>query len=136
MNQYRNEKREQRREQWMNSWSNQAGNSHVWTGVFILVVGGIALAKSFGAPVPRWLFSWQMLLIAIGLFIGFKKKFSDGGWFIPIIIGAAFLVNDYVMLGDLRKHIWPLVLIIVGVVFILRPKKKRRVFFTAMGAHG
>ncbi|RYY56740.1 MAG: hypothetical protein EOO09_05105 [Chitinophagaceae bacterium] len=131
-----NDSRQQRREQWMNNWHHDQGNSHLWTGLFILVIGGIALAKSFGAPVPKWLFSWQMLLIAIGLFTGIKKKFSDGGWFIPIIVGGAFLVNDYVMLGDLRKHIWPVVLIVVGLVFILRPKKKRPVVFPATGEAG
>ena len=118
----------------MSGWSHDSGgNGHIWTGVFILVVGGIALAKSFGAPIPRWLFSWQMLLIAIGVFTGFKKKFNDGGWFVPIIVGVAFLVNDYVMLGDLRKHIWPLVLIVIGAVFILRPKKKRPVVYDPAG---
>lgn len=107
------------------AWKQDGQRSHVWTGLFLLVIGGLALAKSFGVFIPDWLFSWQMLLIAIGLFIGIKKGFRDGGWFVPIIIGVAFLINDYVILGDLRRHIWPLILIVLGVAFIFRPKSKR-----------
>ncbi|RYY10196.1 MAG: hypothetical protein EOO04_37265 [Chitinophagaceae bacterium] len=114
--------REEARNRW-ESRKERQGHGHVWTGLFLLVIGGIALVKSFGIPVPVWLFSWQMLLIAIGLFIGFRKGFRDGGWFVPILVGGIFLVNEYVMHGNLQRHMWPLILIILGIVFILRPKK-------------
>lgn len=114
--------REEARQRWESRRERHA-NGHIWTGLFLLLIGGVALVKSLGMPVPAWLLSWQMLLIAIGLFIGFRKGFRDGGWFVPIIIGGIFLVNEYVMHGDLKKHMWPLILIIVGLVFILRPKR-------------
>ncbi len=115
---------EERRSRWENRVERHDGKGHIWTGIFLLAIGGIALARSFGVPVPDWLFSWQMLLIAIGLFIGFKKGFRDGGWFVPIIIGGAFLANDYILEGDLRSHIWPLILITVGALFIFRPRHR------------
>lgn len=114
---YREERRARREEMRRND-----SGGHVWTGIFLLAIGAIALAKSFGVPVPRWLFSWQMLLIGIGLFIGLKKGFRDGGWFVPIIIGGAFLLNDYFLNGDLRRHIWPVVLIIIGLLFLVRAR--------------
>ena len=122
------ERREERRKQWEARFEQnqqQFGHGHIWTGAFLLIIGGLALAKSFRVPMPVWLFTWQMLLIGIGLFIGFRKGFRDGGWFVPIIIGGAFLVNDYFLVGDLRRHVWPLVLIVLGVFFILRPRRKR-----------
>lgn len=109
-------------------WDSRAerhGQSHIWTGLFLLAIGALALARSFGVPMPVWLFTWQMLLIAIGLLIGFKKGFRDGGWFVPIIIGGAFLANDYFLAGDLRRHIWPVILIIIGMFFIFRPRRGR-----------
>jgi predicted membrane protein len=109
-----------------NKWESRRerhGQGHVWTGLFLLLIGGIALVKSFGVPVPVWLFSWQMLLIAIGLFIGFRKGFRDGGWFVPIIIGGVFLVNEYILDGNLQRHMWPLILIVLGLIFVLRPKR-------------
>lgn len=128
MNDFRNTN-EEGQNRWQARWEQRMerhdNKSHVWTGLFLLVIGGIALARSMGAPVPNWLFSWQMLLISIGLFIGFKKGFRDGGWFIPVLIGGVFLANDYFLGGELRRHIWPLILIIIGVAFILRPKRSR-----------
>ena len=123
MNDFRNYN-EERRSRLENRMERHDGKGHIWTGIFLLAIGGIALARSFGVPVPDWLFSWQMLLIAIGLFIGFKKGFRDGGWFVPIIIGGAFLANDYILEGDLRSHIWPLILITVGALFIFRPRNR------------
>lgn len=123
MNEYRNYD-EGRKSRWESRMERHDGKGHIWTGIFLLAIGGVALARSFGVPVPNWLFSWQMLLIAIGLFIGFKKGFRDGGWFVPIIIGSAFLANDYILQGDLRRHIWPLILITVGAFFIFRPRHK------------
>ena len=98
-------------------------NGHIWTGVFLLIIGAVALAKSFGAELPEWLFTWQMLVIAIGLFVGFRHGFRTAGWFIPVLIGGAFLANEYFLDGQLRKHLWPLILITIGLVFILRPKR-------------
>ncbi len=101
------------------------GQGHVWTGIFILAIGALALARSMDVPMPVWLFTWQMLLIAIGLFIGFRKGFRDGGWFIPIIIGGFFLANEFFLEGQLGRHIWPMILILVGAFFIFRPRSKK-----------
>lgn len=126
---FREQRREQRRE-WRNQrWGNDNGGGHIWTGLFLLAIGGVALLKSFGFPVPTWLFSWQMLLIAIGLFIGFRKGFRDGGWFVPILVGGAFLANEYLFNGELRKHMWPLILIVIGAAFLLRPRRNKGLGF-------
>ncbi|MEP7374780.1 MAG: LiaF domain-containing protein [Chitinophagaceae bacterium] len=128
MNEFENTN-EPGRNRWEQRWERRMerhdGNGHVWVGLFLLAIGGLALARSMGVPVPVWLFSWQMLLIAIGLFIGLKKGFRDGGWFVPIIIGGFFLVNEFVLQGEMRRHIWPLILIVVGAMFVFRPRHRR-----------
>src|SRR5215207_7983710 len=95
------EKDERRQNRWEQRWERRMerhdGKGQIWTGIFLLAIGGLALARSMGVPVPDWLFSWQMLLIAIGLFIGLRKGLRDGGWFVPVIIGGFFLVNDFVL---------------------------------------
>lgn len=130
---YKEQRRQERREarnRWASDWEERMeqyrhhrGHGHVWTGLFLLVIGGLALVKSFGVQMWPGLFSWQMLLIAIGLFIGFRKGFR-GGWFIPVIIGGAFLINDYFVFGELRRHMWPLILIIIGLAFVFRPRRR------------
>ncbi len=98
-------------------------NGHIWTGIFLLLIGVVALAKSFGADLPEWMFTWQMLLIGLGLFIGVRHGFRSGGWFVPVLIGGIFMANEYFMDGQLRKHIWPLILISIGLFFIFRPRR-------------
>src|SRR5260221_1597702 len=105
---------------------NNERNGRIWTGVFLLIVGAVALARSFQLPMPRWLFTWQVLLIVIGIFSGLKNNFEGASWFIMILIGGAFLLNDFYFAGELRRHIWPLILISVGAVFILLPRNGKQ----------
>ena len=123
MNEFKNYN-EESRNRWESRMERHGGQGHIWTGIFLLAIGGLALARSFGVPMPVWLFTWQMLLIAIGLFIGFRRGFRDGGWFVPVLVGGAFLANDYILQGNLRRHIWPLILITVGAFFIFRSRRK------------
>ncbi|MDF2386928.1 hypothetical protein JMG10_36030 [Nostoc ellipsosporum NOK] len=121
---FREERREWRREQ-----EERNPNGHIWTGLFLLVIGCMALIRSFGVPLPLWLFSWQMFLIALGLFIGFRKNFQGGGWLVMIIIGGIFMLNEFFLNGDLKRHIWPLILIVAGVFFVFRPRRRHRPHF-------
>ncbi len=118
--------REEARNKWQQRAEERGRGGRVWTGLFIVIIGVLALLKSFAFPLPNWLFSWQMLLIAIGLFVGLRHGFRKGGWFVPVIIGTAFLLNDYVLGVNIRKHLWPAILILVGILFILRPKSNYR----------
>ena len=95
--------------------------SRIWAGLFILLVGAMALLKSFNLPLPEWLFSWQMLIIGLGLFIGLRHRFRGGAWILPILVGLAFLTNDYFLQLELRKHLWPVLLILVGIILLIKP---------------
>ncbi|MFI5188295.1 MAG: LiaF domain-containing protein [Chitinophagales bacterium] len=103
-----------------------SGGGHVWTGVFLLVIGGVALIKAMGVIPPElnWLWSWPMLLIALGFFLGIRHNFHGGAWFILMLIGGAFLVRDSFPEIVLRQYLWPAALIILGLFFILRPRRR------------
>lgn len=120
----RREERRARRGEVLGAF-NKHYDSRIWTGVFLLIVGALALLRSFGIPIPNFLYSWQMLLIGLGLYFGLKHNFQNPTWIILLLVGTAFLLNDFFLVGDLRKHIWPLVIIAVGVFFIFRPKGRK-----------
>jgi hypothetical protein len=120
----RREERRARRREALGAM-NKNYDSRIWTGVFLLIVGALALLRSFDVNIPDFLFSWQMLLIGIGIFLGLKHNFQNPTWFILILVGTAFLLNEYFFIGDFRKHIWPVVIISVGIFFIFRPKRKK-----------
>lgn len=119
---------EERQRRWQQRWERRADvhnpRNHVWTGLFLLLIGAAALAKSYLTNFPDWVFSWQMLLIVLGLFIGISHRFRGGAWFGMLLVGGLFLINDYFTNGELRKHIWPLILIILGIVIIFRPRRR------------
>jgi len=92
-------------------------------GIVLLCVGATLMAREFGADIPHWIFSWPMIPIAIGLFIGAKMNFRPDGWVIPVIVGAAFLLNDIMPELQLRHFIWPTAIIVVGLFMIFRPRK-------------
>ncbi|HEX7846910.1 MAG TPA: LiaF domain-containing protein [Chitinophagaceae bacterium] len=101
-------------------------SSHIWTGVFILLIGVVALLRNTMTDFPDWLFSWQTLLIALGLFIGLRHKFKGVAWFILIIVGGVFLMNEIYPELTFRRYMWPMALIAVGLFFILRPRGRFR----------
>lgn len=100
-------------------------SSRIPTGLLLLVIGFLLLAYKMGAPIPYWIFSWPMILIVIGLFIGVKSKFENPGAFIMILIGIVFLAERSILGLEFRNYIVPVILIGLGLIFILRPKKER-----------
>ena len=97
-------------------------HNHMFGGLILIAAGGLLLAKRLGAYIPDWLLSWHMLLIAIGLLIGFKSNFKNAGGFIMILVGGAFLISDIIPNVDVHDFIWPGILIVIGLAFILRPR--------------
>ena len=100
--------------------------SHIWGGVFILAIGGLLLARQTGAAIPDWVFTWQMALIAIGLFSGFKDGFKGGGWIVMILIGALFMYDRFNPNIDMRRFIWPIILIGIGLLILFKPARYHR----------
>lgn len=98
-------------------------------GLIILVLGLILLADNFNFltdNIKSIFFSWQMLLIGLGLLNLFSRKGHFGG-LVLIIIGTFFLIPDIFknLPFNFVSMLWPLILIIVGILIILR----RRVGF-------
>ncbi|MDE3252025.1 MAG: hypothetical protein KGO92_04415 [Bacteroidota bacterium] len=98
--------------------------SRFWTGMAFIIVGGVLFGKKWGIDFPGWLFSWPMILILIGVVSGFKHRFQNMSWIILIGIGSIFLFDDILSNWEMRKYIWPLAFLGVGLLFILNPKKK------------
>ncbi|SEJ68136.1 Predicted membrane protein [Cyclobacterium xiamenense] len=93
-------------------------------GVLILVIGALLLLKQIGVLIPGWIFSWPMILIAIGLYSGYKNGFQNTGSVVLLVIGGFFLLRDKVFLPfEIGPYLLPLALIFLG-LFILFKKNK------------
>ena len=130
--QRREERKKSREERWKErcgpGYQGQFGiisgrGNNMLTGVFILIIGIAALLKATLTDFPDWLFSWQMLLIAFGVFIGLRHNFRGPSWLILILIGSIFLLNEIYPEISFRRFMWPVAIIVVGLFIILRPRR-------------
>jgi predicted membrane protein len=91
-------------------------------GLIILALGTFLLADNFGMMpwgMKSIIFSWQMLLIAIGTLNLFGRHSFTG--IILIFIGGFFLLPDiFAFTFSFSKLFWPVLLIFVGVLIIFR----------------
>lgn len=111
---------QERKMRWEARCEGRGSRGHIWTGIFLLLIGIAALIKATITDFPDWVFSWQMLLIALGFFIGLRHNFKGAAWFILILIGGIFLINEVYPEFSYRRYVWPIALIAVGLFFIAR----------------
>ena len=93
------------------------------TGLFILIIGIVALMRTSIPGFPDWAFGWEILLLAFGLFIGFRHGFRGGAWLVLVLVGGIFLLRRIYPAFSFNQ-IWPVVLIVVGLFIILRPRRR------------
>ena len=84
------------------------------------------MAYKMGAPIPHWVFTWEMLLIAAGLLSGLKHNFRHSGWLIMVVVGCIFLLDGEIPMLNFHEYIIPIVIIAVGILFIVKPRSRCR----------
>lgn len=110
-------------------------------GGLLILVGIFLLGEKFNFWfLPGWIFSWQMILIVIGVFALLNKDNPMPG-IVLLCVGGFFLLNDYfypVFFQLLR--FWPVLFIIAGLVVIFslsrcRPRTRRERAATWQNKH-
>lgn len=99
-------------------------SGRIWGGLVLVLIGAVLLGREFGYAIPSWLFSWEMLVIAISLYVGARKNFALGGWLIGLAIGGVFLLDDLYPDFNLKPYFWPTLIIGLGLFMIFRPRRK------------
>ena len=101
-------------------------------GVLVIIAGLLLMARNTGTldpSVTRIIFSWEMLLVAIGALNLFSRHSVWSG-FILISIGVFFLLVDFFSLPFTLWHVfWPLLLIFIGLSLIFGAARMRRHHF-------
>lgn len=116
----------QPQEELWQKWESEHKRGKIIGGSIVVIAGALFLAKELGVHFPSWLFSWQILLIVIGLGIGIKHNFRNAKGSILIIIGSLFLLPDIFTHFPLERLLWPIMIIIIGLFIIFKPHKKQR----------
>lgn len=91
---------------------NSSTTARLITGIILIVLGGLFLLDNYGIiyfSLPRFLFHWEYILIAIGIYILATSSNKSAG-IILISIGLIFRFPQF----------WPLLLVALGVYIILK----------------
>ncbi len=90
--------------------------SRAFLGVILILIGGVLLMKLAGVfhffVFPDYIFSWKMILIALGIFLMATEKNRPTG-VILFIIGSAFLAKDV-----FRVDFWQIMQVVIPVFFV------------------
>ncbi|MHB1276778.1 MAG: LiaF transmembrane domain-containing protein [Bacteroidia bacterium] len=96
---------------------------------FILILFGVLwlLNRLDYVFFPAWLISVPSLMVLIGLLVSIKTKFQRMGPIVVTLIGAAWLIRKHELLPPEVSYLfWPIVLIAIGIIIVLKPKKTYR----------
>ncbi|GGK87160.1 hypothetical protein ACD591_19665 [Rufibacter glacialis] len=92
-------------------------------GLLVVGIGAVLLAYQLNAIVlPRWVFSWKVLIIVIGLISGIRHSFRNPGWIFPVLIGGVFLLEDLLPGVSIKRYIWPAIIMAGGLWLIFKPR--------------
>jgi predicted membrane protein len=90
-------------------------------GILVITAGVLLMAKNMGALEPsisRVIFSWEMLLVAIGI-LNLAGRHSIWLGLTLISVGVFFILVNYYHLPFTLWHVfWPLLIIIIGLSMI------------------
>jgi predicted membrane protein len=104
------------------------GRKRIWVPLGLVLIGCGLFLNQMGLPLPYWLFTWQMLLIVIGIIMGFATGFRGGKWLILILIGSLFLLDEFLPNFSFHRFLWPAGIIIVGIFLMIRPGRYQHRF--------
>jgi len=118
-NQFQNDER-------FKNWEQSQRRGRTYAGIAVIIAAVLFFCKELGYFIPSWIFTWPVLLIALGFISGIKHQFRNSAWIILITIGGVFLAGDLVTDFSFDKFKIPIILLIVGLVLIFKPRNRYR----------
>lgn len=99
-------------------------------GIVLILIGIAFIGRTldfFPRHIMHRVFSWEMILIVLGVIFISTRENKTTGW-ILLIIGLVFLVPDVVHIPySVRRLFWPSILIIIGLLIIFRSANVRKI---------
>ncbi len=108
------------------NWEKNRRIARIFAGLMVIAAAGLFFLKEAGYFIPSWVFTWPVLLIAAGIISGVKHQFKHPVWIILISIGSLFLIGDIIPSFSFDKYKIPIILLIIGLVLIFKPKSRHR----------
>lgn len=108
----------------------RGADSRLIVGLIFLLLGLYFLLNNFDLipfELPDYITSWQVFLILIGLLLLASRE-RQGGGIILIVVGLVFLLPEFfdVSVGEVVRQFWPLALVAIGVVLLVRRSREKK----------
>ena len=101
------------------------GKNNSIFGILLILFGGALVLNNLNL-IPYNLhyiiFSWQMLLIALGGLLAFAKNDKTTGYTLMLIGGLFILPKLFGWQHSLHQFFWPVILIVLGIIVIRKQK--------------
>ena len=95
-------------------------------GLTVITVGLWWLLRRMNLEIaPDWVFTWPVLVIALGLFHVIANGFKASGGYIAILVGSFFLARNVFQIPiQIEPYFWPAILIGIGLIILFKPRKR------------
>lgn len=108
---------------------NQRNTGRGIIGIVLILIGVALVGRTFDIfphRIMRYVFSWEMILIVLGVIFISTRDNKTTGW-ILLLIGLVFWLPDIVDIPfGVKRLLWPAILIILGVIIIIRSSVARQ----------
>jgi len=98
-------------------------------GIVLILIGIAFIGRTldfFPRQIMHHIFSWEMILIVLGVIFITTRENKNTGW-ILLAIGLIFLIPDVFDIPySVRRLFWPAILITVGLLIIFRSTSSRQ----------
>lgn len=108
------------------SWQKGHRRGKIMGGIAVVTFGVLFLLREANVYIADWIFSWQMILITIGIIGLVRHKFRKMFAYVLIIIGTLFLLREWYPYMINLKFVWPVLIILAGLMIIFKPHKPHR----------
>lgn len=108
------------------NWESAQKRGKIIGGLAVLAAGCLLLGRELGYEMAWWLFTWKFWLIIIGIVIGVKHNFRRIFWIFPVLVGSVYLLVDFYPGLVNRAILWPVVLMVFGVLMVFRAFRPRK----------
>jgi len=109
----------------------ESNSTRIVLGIILIAISALLLIDNFDISTIHWkryIFTWQALIIVIGLLIVSKQESRITG-IILIAVGAFFLLAKFYPLPiHIGKLIWPAVILLIGISLISTSSHRKNRF--------
>lgn len=106
---------------------NRPKSGKALAGMILVTVGAVLLLNRLDLfSFPGWIFSWPMILIIVGFFVGAKHQFRNPAWFILVTMGFLFMAEKFYPDLNASRYIWPIIIIVFGLFMILGRQRNQQ----------